>query len=164
MKSNLIKIACLLMIVSFAFSCGDAGNALSGSVSDFDWWYLSFDRIDVKLRNEGIQVRYLRDVEGAVEPDIVVSVIVLRDGLQIDPGVEIDLANFGAVDRFVRERDDSGALVEDSHRFPPIENGTIIFNKLSRTHGRPVAGKFFITFTTGYTLNGSFSADLIVQE
>ena len=144
-------------------ACGSA-NSLSGSVSDLSWFNLSFDRVEITLDNEGLKINYYREVSGSADPDIVASVIVLREGTAIEANKDYDLAVYGSVDRFVRTRDADGSLQVDPHIFKGITAGTIRFSKLSPTSGRPIAGKFYITFTDGYTLNGSFSGNLIVQE
>ena len=160
-----VKIfALLIMLAGAVINCGSGGDSLSGSVSDFKYWSLNFDYTEITLTDEGLQIKYLREVPGTDTPDIVASVIVLREGTAIQPDVEIDLGAYGELDRFVRTTDDTGALVEDNHPFPGIESGTITFSKLSPTHGRPVAGEFFVLFLNGYTLNGKFSGNLIVQN
>jgi hypothetical protein len=159
------KVLVLIMIlIGASLNCGSGSNTLSGSVSDFSYWNLVFDYTEITLTEEGLQIKYLRNVAGADEPDIVASIIVLREGTAIVPDTDIDLGAFGEVDRFVRTVDEGGALVEDSHPFPGIQSGTIKFSKLSPTHGRPIAGEFFIQFLNGYTLNGKFSGSLIVQN
>jgi len=161
------KVFLVITILTFCstlLSCGAALNSLTGSISDFEWWNLGFERVEIKLYEEGLQIRYLKYHTDATEPDIVASVMVLREGTAILADTDISLLLYGAVDRFVRVRDETGSLVEDPHPFPGISDGIIRFSKLSNTSGRTVEGEFYITFTNGYTLNGKFSGNLIVQE
>lgn len=161
--TNLKRYLIVPIICSFLIGCGGSANSLSGSIADFDYWNLGFDSVDIRLFDEGLKIRYLREVEGAEELDIVASVMVLTSGTNITAGEDIDLGLYGEVDRFVRVYED-GALVVDDHPFPGIQSGKIRFSKLSATDGGPVEGEFFVLFTNGYTLNGKFSGTLIVQN
>jgi len=159
-RNNLLLLLSLIIISS----CGTGVNSLTGSVSDFEYWNLTFDRVTITLYEEGLKISYLREVAGSVEPDAVASVTVLREGTSILADTDIDLSLFGAVDRFVRVADETGSLVEDNHPFPGIQSGLIRFSRLTQSAGRPIQGEFFLTFTNGYTLNGKFSGNLIRQE
>ncbi len=153
----------LMLLTCFLFFCSDGANSLSGSISDLEGFNLAFDRVEIKLFDEGLKVSYKREVPNSPEADIVAGVTILREGTAITANQDIDMALYGAVDRFVRTLDETGSYVEDGLSFPGIGSGKINFSQLSNTEGRPIEGKFYVTFTNGYTLNGSFSGDLIVE-
>ena len=163
MNLKIRKVLVLITFVILIFSCGGGGNSLSGSVSDYSWWNLGFDRVMIQLYQEGLAISYQRDVSGSADADRVAEIWVLTAGTAIRADEDIDMAVYGKIDRNVRVRDTNGSLIVDDHDFGGISKGTIRFSSIGKDPGVPIAGKFYLLLINGNTLNGSFSGDLISQ-
>jgi hypothetical protein len=132
-------------------ACGGSTTELDGSIGQsLD---LSYNDVSVRLIGDELEIRYLRDVEGGGEETTAKLVVELGDE-KLAAGLEMILdADNAIVDR----------VVQDSSSFPEIEQGTLSIDEGGDV-GETLAGEFGVTFTTGSTLFGDFSATLEIFE
>ncbi len=137
--------------------CG-ADNSLSGSAGEL--FPLEVSRVEVRRNAEALQVSYYRNT--ATDVDLVARLSVDTAGLELKPGLEVDLAG-RASNGHARATVVHLAAGEPARVFAPVEKGDLVLDE-GGNPGELTRGDFSLSFQkgegygAGRTLSGRFSA------
>lgn len=157
--SRAARALAALGLAAGLMSCGLSDNTLSGSVSEL----FSLDdisRVEVLRNAEALQVSYYRNNE--LDVDLVARLTVSTEGLDLRPGVKVDLSGTtpSGLARATVVHLNAG---EPGRVFAPVENGDLKLDK-GGNPGEATRGDFSMSFKkgegygAGRNLEGAFNA------